>query len=85
MLAKPPLLFAPVCEDHSLSKTVVHIARPWSWCKMLAAWSILPTGHILIIGRSHEVPDNLQLMGIAVTRQYGLTHEHFTKNATAYD
>lgn len=50
---------------------------------MLAAGKPLPAGHGVVVGRARQVPNEFELMAIALAGQNGLANQHLAKNATA--
>jgi hypothetical protein len=64
-----------------LSEPALEIARSWSRIQVVTPWQILPSGHVLIGGRSHEIPDELELMSVALARKDGLAKQHFSEDA----
>ena len=47
---------------------------------MVTPGQVLPSGHILISGRAHEIPDELELMSVTLARKDGLAEQHFSEN-----
>lgn len=47
---------------------------------MVASRQVLPSRHVLISGRTHEIPDKLKLMGIALAGKDRLAIQHFSKD-----
>lgn len=47
---------------------------------MVASRQVLPSWHVLISGRTHEIPDKLKLMGIALAGKDRLAIQHFSKD-----
>lgn len=46
---------------------------------MLSARELFPSRHHVVAGRPHEIPNQVELMGVALAGNNGLSHKHFAK------
>lgn len=46
---------------------------------MLCARELFPTRHYVVAGRPHEIPNQVELMGVALAGNNGLSDKHFAK------
>lgn len=46
---------------------------------MLSARELFPSRHYVVAGRPHEIPNQVELMGVALASNNGLSHKHFAK------
>jgi hypothetical protein len=58
------------------------IPAPRVRSEMLTARKGFPTGHCIIGGCATQVEDEIELVSVAFSCQYGLTNQHFTENAS---
>lgn len=72
-------------EVISLSEPILKIARSSSGRNVVATRKRLPLRHGFFRRRAHQIPDNIQLMGIALASQYRFSDKHFTKDAAVQE
>ena len=70
-------------QNDLLSESVLEVPSSRTRCQALTAGEQLPTRHVLIGGRPHKIPNELELMCVAFTRQDRLPHDHLGEDAPA--
>lgn len=68
-----------MCSSDLLSKAAAQIPGSGSWGQALSARELSPSGHRIVIRRPHEIPNQLQLVDVALAGENGFPHQHFAK------
>lgn len=66
-----------------LSEATLQVAGSGARRKVFSTWQALPARHVFVCWIAEEIPDEIKLMAVALTREDRLANEHFSKYATA--
>lgn len=71
------------CSGSVLSKFVGNATRSRAWGHCFSTRKSAEKGHIFRRGRPHQIPNDVELVCIALTSQNRLPNKHFAKDTAA--